>query len=186
MCLSLGGQTKDCGSSSERETATGAGAACPWWLQRPRSTSAPGLARSKGDMSAGSSPSPPATCGAWRQREPFLLLQPCGAPQCPCSPRKAAEQCPLSPLLRDGDGQRGIKGQQECRWWGSDAQCWGGTREGRTRSARAPQRSPFSAALCQRGAQRKQANQRCRHAPKKQGPWRDRLPVGRVQAHLPL
>lgn len=119
---------------------------------------------------AGAFPPPLAQKSSWRS---------CSSPQAP-------EQWPLSPLLRDGDRHRGIKGQWECRQLGSGARCWGGTREGGTCSAQAPQHSSFSATLCWQGAQRQQANQQPLCAPESRVPGGTGSPQGRCEHAFPF
>lgn len=166
MCLSLSGQTKDCGFGSGRETTTGAGAACP--CVPPEAQEHPCLEQERHGCRQQSLSSSHLWC--WEAEGAFPPLQPCEAPQCPCSSPKAPEQWLLSPLLRDRDGHRGIKGRRECRWRASGAQCRGGAREGGAGSAQAPRHSPFSTALHRWGAWRKQANQRPLHAPESRVP----------------
>lgn len=118
MCLSLGGQAKDCAASSGRETEARSRTATPpvpeqpacVWLQRHRSICALGLAWSKGDVGAAGSPSQPATCGAWGQREPFLLLQSCRAPSAHALPPKPLNNGPFVPCLGTETGTEALRG----------------------------------------------------------------------------
>lgn len=143
MLVLVSGQAKDCGSSSGREAAPGAGAACPMWLQRPRSPCAPhlGLAWSKGDVGS----TVPGGRGSLSS-----YSSPAELPSSHVLPPKAPEQCPLSLLLRGADGHGGIKGHRnagdswhECRAQAPALGRW----KGRPIPPRLPS-SPFPTALC--------------------------------------
>lgn len=184
MCLSLGGQAKGCASSSGRDTGmkqdcntTGAGAACPCVAPEVQEHSVPGAREMWVQATV------PLIPGAEGAFPPPPVPR---SSQCPRSSSKAPEQWPLSLLLRDGDGHRGIKGQREFRQWGSGAPsaCEMQGKEGHIQPG-LPDTAP-SVPPCAAGWPEAAGKQAPAPFTRKQGPRWDRLPAGWVRAHLPL